>query len=218
MTKTTPKQIVLLFIVLWVLIGAVFAVYIIAPMLDSGSVAETDIQYAEDELTLLESGAENADEYILRNAELNATLKENTAVYYDMMKNSEADKLLISLIESCGAVPTGLGIDNAAAVEDFGIIDGYSVSEAEDEKSSVKTTVYSGVYAMRAKYQINTDYSGLLKIIGKINDNPSLLIESVSYEQDTSDTIGDDGEIIRAEAGKALSIELSVLVFMFPGN
>lgn len=232
----------LLFVVLWVLIFAVFTVYVFMPIVDENELTSSDILYAGDELTMLEHDAGKVDTYADANRKLNEKLAESTSSFYDTMRNSEADKMLISLIESCGCKATGLGIEDAVAIEDSGLVAPYTeitITESSDSSDSSEssdaagntdlldnaekktdtvneTVIYTGITMIAATYEITADYPQLLKVIDKINADKSLAIAKISYEQDTTPIINEDESVTLIQAGEDLPIQITVLVFMYP--
>lgn len=201
--KSSKRQTLLLYVLCVVLAAVLIVMYVILPMYDKKSELELNIETAQTELDTLMLSAMNKEPLQTMNDELSESINADYENLYLMSETNaeDADNEILSIINSCGINAVSLDITPIAPVEDSEIYSDIPSSDSADEET---VTVTSGVYSVTCNYSVECSYSQLIRLIGKINQQPAMSISSISYEPVTNEN----------EVSALLSASISISLFM----
>lgn len=221
MTKVTPKQAMLLFFLLWVLVAAVVFMYVLTPLIDEKSDAETQVEFLQSDYDRLVMEAGRLNTQKTANERLTAELSQACEKYYDVMTTAQADELVLKLLESCGASAESLAVSAPVAVEGGLVVtdDESSVtdSESEDSTSAAVKATKSGIVYSSLDYAVTADYSEMIKFIEAVNNDECLMITSIAFAQDLLEQTQTDenAPAVTPVVGKNIEFTLTVALLMF---
>lgn len=202
-SQIKKKEIIILFLLLWFLIGSLIVMYVIFPMADEFDTAEEELYFNQYEYQNMIVDSDMISDIEEENKKLEDDILEELSFLYEPMTTEEADIMLQKIFRKYNVSSESFTVIESEPIEKseyFSVSETKKDTTSSDEKEESQSLMTTGIKIMLANYTLSGEYNDILKIINEINKMPAVTIQNIEFkaekEAETSFSITTDNSSV----------------------